>query len=181
MNAENTLAQANLPWYEQGWPWFLILWPALAVVAGITTLVISTVTFDGTVTDDYYKEGQTIMKKIDRLELAHSLGLSAHVKVGDGIADIQLSAKQDLPSSIYLTFIHPTRAGMDQEVLLPKGVDGTYSGSFPPLRPGNWKVQIEDESRTWRMNGTVNIPTKTEINIDPSDSLSHTHAGGVSP
>ena len=28
------------PWYRQGWPWFLIAFPAIAVVAGIATLVI---------------------------------------------------------------------------------------------------------------------------------------------
>ena len=39
------------PWYRQGWPWFLIAFPATAVVAGIATLVIAIQTFDGMVVE----------------------------------------------------------------------------------------------------------------------------------
>ena len=31
----------TVPWYQQFWPWFLILLPASVVVAGLTTLVIA--------------------------------------------------------------------------------------------------------------------------------------------
>ena len=64
------------PWYRQGWPWFLIAFPATAVVAGIATLVIAIQTFDGMVVDDYYKEGRAIVQTIGRVEHAREMGHS---------------------------------------------------------------------------------------------------------
>jgi hypothetical protein len=159
------------PWYRQGWPWFLIALPATAVVAGIITLIIAARTFDGMVVDDYYKEGRAIVQTLDRVERASTLGLVADLKVRSESVRIELSAlhADDLPERAILTVIHPTRDGQDQEIIMT-GSGGVYEGRLAPLSTGRWLFQLEDESRSWRMNGAAYLPTETEIRIDPSSS-----------
>jgi hypothetical protein len=171
MNAPTTNIPEE-PWYKQGWPWFLISFPALAVVGGIITVVYAVNSWDGLVADDYYKEGQMVVEVIDRLELARKQGLSAHATLRDDHVSVELTAaqKENLPDVLHLTVVHPTHSGSDQQVVLKKESDGLYSGELAPLRAGLWRFQIEDESRSWRMNGAANIPTETEVLIQPSDS-----------
>lgn len=171
-NSQTLGAQPVEPWYRQGWPWFLLALPATAVVAGIITLIIANWDWDGLVADDYYKQGQAVVMVVDKLERARSLGLTAQLRLRDESVSVGLSSTQgsELPGKLYLNIIHRTRSGLDQQILLEKGPDALYTGTFAPLRAGRWWFQIEDESQTWRMNGTANIPTETEVKISPSDS-----------
>lgn len=158
-------------WYRQGWPWFLIALPATAVVAGIVTLVIAARTFDGMVVDDYYKEGKAIVQTLGRTERAQELGLVARLKIRSESIRVELSAADaaNLPSRIILTVIHPTRDGADQALVLDAR-GGVFEGRPALLSTGRWLFQIEDESRSWRMNGAAYLPTETDIRIDPSSS-----------
>jgi hypothetical protein len=177
-----TTGAPDEPWYRQGWPWFLIALPATAVVAGIVTLYKAWNSWDGLVSDDYYKEGQAVVKVVDRLEHAREMSLSARAQVRDGAISVELSAarKNDLPDMLYLTIVHPTHSGFDQQVLLQRGQDGLYSGEIAPLRAGRWRFRLENslkserelknEPRSWRMDGIANLPTETEILIEPSNS-----------
>lgn len=157
------------PWYRQGWPWFLIAFPATAVVAGIATLVIAIQTFDGMVVDDYYKEGRAIVQTIGRVEHAREIGLRAGVKVRSESIRIELSAPDasSLPGRIRLTVAHPTRGGQDQELVLA-GSAGVYEAPLAPLGTGRWLFVIEDEARSWRMDGSAFLPAEMEITIDPN-------------
>ena len=159
------------PWYKQGWPWFLIAFPATAVIAGSITMVIAVRTWDGLVVDDYYKEGKAIVQTIGRTELAKELGLKANVNVRSDSLRIEIAASDidSVPGAIHLTIAHPTQGGFDQ-VLTLNGQGGVFEGAIAPLSTGRWLFQIENESRSWRMNGAAYLPTETEIRIDPSGS-----------
>lgn len=162
----------SLPWYKQGWPWFLIALPALTIVAGVITLIIAIRSWDGLVVDDYYKEGKSFVQTIERTERARSLGLKARLDIRTDSIRIELSSAVDraaVPEAIHLTVSHPTRAGLDQELHLT-GRDGVFEGAMLPLATGRWLFQIEDESRVWRMNGAAFLPTETEVRIDPAGS-----------
>lgn len=172
MNMQTSDVLDNKPWYQQVWPWLLMTPPALAVVFGIVFFIIASRTFDGLVADDYYKEGMTVVKLIDKHKRAQELGLSAHASVRADTMSIALSVAPEkelsvaaLPAALHLTIIRPTHSGFDQQVLLQKGQDGLYSGAFAPLIAGKWRFQIEDESRTWRMEGIANLPAETEVFI----------------
>jgi hypothetical protein len=154
------------PWYKQGWPWFLIAPPAVAVIAGFITLWIAVSTFDGLVVDDYYQQGKVIEQTIARSVRAGEMGLAAELKITADEVRISLSSTRDapLPPGVLLTIAHPTRSGRDQKLLL-QGRDGVFSGPLQPLSAGRWLVQVEDESETWRLNGTAHLPAETEIRI----------------
>ncbi|THF64387.1 FixH family protein [Pseudothauera rhizosphaerae] len=172
MNTSSTTPLAKPePWFKQFWPWFLLAIPGASILAGIVFLTISIKSWDGLVVDDYYKEGRAIVMTIDRLALAGKLGLSAGVRVYEDRIVVDLSAADttSIPEVIHLTIAHPTRGGMDQELLLRRH-GGSFTGVIQPLHAGRWLFQIEDESRSWRMNGAAYLPTETEIRIDPSAS-----------
>jgi hypothetical protein len=168
----NTLqCKSSEPWYKQGWPWFLVALPATAVVAGFITLWIAVSTWDGLVVDDYYQQGKTIEITLARSVRARDLGLAARLTFTAESLSVALSTGDGVrpPPTVRVTIAHPTQAGHDQVVLLT-GRDGVFSGPIAPLSTGRWLIQIEDESRTWRLNGTTYLPTETEITILPTDS-----------
>ena len=159
------------PWYRQPWPWIIISLPATSVVVGMTLLYFAITSADGLVVDDYYRQGRAIDQTMARSLLAGDLGLVADLSVRTDRVSVNLSAHNsaDLPEALIFTIIHPTRAGMDQAVRLA-GNSGVYSGPIDPINIGRWRIQIEDESRSWRLNGAVNLPAETEKRIIPYDS-----------
>ena len=52
------------PWYRQFWPWALIALPLATVLACTATILIAIHTDDGLVSDDYYKEGLSINRRM---------------------------------------------------------------------------------------------------------------------
>lgn len=164
----NTTNRDSLPWYRHGWPWFLMLFPALAVVSGVITLIIAVRTFDGMVVDDYYKEGRAIVQSIERTDQARALGLKASVRIAGERLRLELSAADaaSLPDTVLLTIAHPTRDGYDQ-ILRLSGPGGVYEAAIAPLSAGRWLFQIEDaDGRSWKLNGVAWLPAEAAFAID---------------
>lgn len=164
-------AKDTRPWYRYGWPWFLIAIPAIAVTASIFTLWLAASTWDGLVVDDYYQEGKTIERTIERALRASEMGLAADVNIRAEDVTIRLTANEGvpIPQAIVLTIVHPTRTGHDQSVVLGLE-DGVFAGPVGALSTGRWLIQLEDESRTWRLNGSTYLPAETEIRMLPDVS-----------
>lgn len=165
-----TLRKSSDPWYRQGWPWFLMALPATAVVAGIATIVIAIDSNDGLVVDDYYKQGLAIKQTMARSEAAATLGLAANVQLMSDSIEVDLSSSTgaQMPDTLFFTISFATKGDMDQSVTLV-GENGKYKAAIQPLRPGRWHVLLEDESRAWRLTGTTNLPTETNVRLIPPD------------
>lgn len=165
-----TLRKTAAPWYRQGWPWFLISLPATAVVAGIATIVIAVNSNDGLVVDDYYKQGLAIQQTMARSQTAADLGLMADLRLMADSIEVDLSSAQGaaLPDTLFFTITFATKADMDQSVTLV-GENGKYKAAIQPLQPGRWHLLLEDESRAWRLTGTTNLPTETNVRLIPPD------------
>ncbi len=157
------------PWYRQAWPWFLISLPATAVVAGLATAWIAVASDDGLVVDDYYKQGMAIQMTIDRAREAARQGLSADLVFTAEFVEVRLKSAQNapLPNALFLTVSHPTRGGLDQAVSLV-GRDGNYNAGLAALQPGHWNILLEDESRQWRLNGAMYLPTENQVRLEHS-------------
>lgn len=162
----------NVPWYKQKWPWILISLPATSIVVGMTFLYFAVTTWDGLVVDDYYRQGRAIDLTIARSVQAADLGLVADLSIRSSDVTVRLSASDEasLPGSLIVTIAHPTRGGQDQILRLSQRETGVFAGPVAPLSTGRWIIQLEDESRTWRLNGAVNLPTETEKRILPYES-----------
>ncbi len=150
-----TEAQLNSPrpWFREPWVWLLIALPASAVLGGIVTIWIAVESDDGLVVDDYYKRGLEINKKLDRDKAVIEYDLVANLKISEGQNNIQISLDANdkfvSPSSIKLSFLHPTIKGQDQIMVLRATGKSFYAGPLPSLINGNWYLQVEADD--WRL------------------------------
>jgi hypothetical protein len=158
------------PWYRQGWPWFLIALPATAVVAGIATLVIAAKTFDGMVVDDYYKEGQAIVQTIGRVEHARELGLRAALRIRSDSIHVELTATEpgSLPDEHPPDRRPPHARVASTRSCSSAGAPVCMRPTLAPLSTGRWLFVIQDEARSWRMDGSAYLPAEMEIRMDPN-------------
>lgn len=159
------------PWYKEPWTWLLMLMPFLAVVGGSITMWLAVTTFDGLVADDYYKQGLAINQTLARANAAMALGLTAQVSFSADEVAVALAVKPGaaLPPKLLVTLAHPTKGGLDQQLLL-EGQGGNYRGKVQAaLISAHWKVLLEDESHIWRLSGTAHLPAQTELRIDAAD------------
>ena len=152
------------PWYREGSVWLIIAFPVIAIIGCAITIVIAIASSDGLVADDYYKQGLAINQTIARDEEARALGLKAVVRLRDGEVRVSLEAQTQMPESVLLTLVHPTRAGEDQALQLKRSGED-YVAPFTHLSAGRWNIRLEDESRSWRMICTVQFPTETTVRI----------------
>ena len=149
----NTEQLDTEPWYRQFWPWFLIFFPATAVVAGIITLIIAIKTDDGLVTDNYYKKGLGINKDFQLQKQAEILGISArfdrsdneHVRILLKVADAN-----NRPSHLKLTLTHPTLGEQDRQLtLLPVPGGDEYIALTGEHIASNWHLHIYPPDNSW--------------------------------
>jgi hypothetical protein len=159
------------PWYRQFWPWFILAWPASAVVAGIATVIIAVNNPDGLVEDDYYKAGLAINRTLEREQRAQELGLQARARWQAAQQRLELhlrNPRSAAPSRLILKLIHPTRAGFDFRIPLLQQRGGHYLGLLPvtPIA-GHWNLVLEPEDGSWRLSGRARLPQAHDWTLTP--------------
>ena len=165
MNYKSGAAASH--WYRQPWPWILIAGPAIVVVAGFVTLWLAVRSAHGLVSEDYYKRGLAITRTLAQSERAVALELVAAVSVSSGELSVRLSSKEaaaQAAATLLVQISHPTRAGLDQNLLLQRQGE-RYVGAFRLPAAGHWLLQLEDEARTWRLLGNLVLPANGEVLI----------------
>ena len=163
MNTAPLPVRLRTPWYRERWPWLLMAGPAIVVVAGLYTSWLAVTSDDGVVAEDYYKRGLAINQRLERVDRAADLKLSAIVDVApDGDVRVTLASPSPSPDArpaiVRLAITHPTRAGQDRGAELVRGPDGRYGGRIEPVPAGRWLVMVETDA--WRLpvvevNGTI--------------------------
>jgi hypothetical protein len=153
------------PWYREPWPWLLMAGPAIVVVAGFITLAMAIESSDGLVADDYYKQGKTINRTIARDSRAQQLGYRADVTLAAAGGSVRLAFLGDAPNTpeLRLSLHHPTRGGLDHQLVLVRGADGTYAAAMPAMEHAHWKVVLDDSKREWRLTGEWAMDGKTVL------------------
>ena len=157
-------------WYKQFWPWFLIFFPATAVVAGIATLILAIQSDDGLVNDNYYKAGLAINQTLELKQKAHALNLAANASWDELTQTITLNLTGKLtkqPQRLMLQLAHATRANQDQMVPLFLSPDKkNYTGRINKVRSGSWITILEPEEKNWRINGRVTFPNQVHWKLN---------------
>jgi hypothetical protein len=160
-------SRSSAPWYREPWPWILMSGPFFVVIAALVSAWIALRTSDGLVADDYYKQGLAVGQTLARSEKAAEAGLVAKLRLKVDGATIHLTAHQvdfAMPGALRVTLSHPTRAGLDSEQVLTRQGDA-YLGKVRLPAEGHWLILIEDETRTWRLMGSVVLPAAGEVVI----------------
>ncbi len=147
-------------WYREPFVWLVLFFPALAVVAGLITLRIAIVSDDGLVVDDYYQRGKEINLVLARDQAAATRGYTGALRLDYRQNELSLALKardgSEPPELVSVKWLHATRGGNDQEILLPRSGDGLYRAPAPKLAAGNWHLQIE--AQDWRLSGALTVP-----------------------
>jgi hypothetical protein len=146
-------------WFKQFWPWFLIILPMAAVVAGISTLVIATNNKPEMVVDDYYNTGKAINADLSLLKKSQDLGISAIVTQGEDGLLITINGLQN-NASINLSLFHSTQSKRDISVMLTADAQGHYFYQSEELLTGKWTLRIEPFDKQWRLQKNIQLPVQ---------------------
>ena len=157
------------PWWKEPWPWILMAGPATVIVASVVTIYLAVTTSDGLVADDYYKRGLAINQVLARTDRARAAGLRARLALdGDtGAVVVQLEGAIHAPVLLRLALTHPTRAGLDHEINLMRGPDGSFVGRLSEVTVGRWLAVLEDGARDWRLRGELALPRQAGAILTP--------------
>jgi hypothetical protein len=163
----NTLSvTTSKPWYREPWPWFLMSLPAIAVIAGLTTVWIAYRTADGLVVGDYYKAGLAVNQTLAREDAARALGLAATLNTENGMLTLSLAGRlKTYPEKLVLTLAHPTHQGMDQILTMQHQGSGHYRATLPAMHAGKWHLELTDSASAWRLSGILHTPLSQPVII----------------
>jgi uncharacterized protein len=156
----------NLPWYRHRWPWLLMLGPFLVVVAGSYTMWLAYTRQDALVVGDYYKQGKAINQDLrrDRVATALKLDVALRYNPEQGVLMGRLdSPVKAQPGRLLLHLAHATLPEKDVQLVVQPDADGGFTVALPMLERSRWLVQVENEKRDWRLDGTWNWPAEREI------------------
>ena len=143
--------------------------PFLVVVAGAITTYLAVVSNDGLVDDDYYKQGLAVNQMTARDQRAINLGLQADLMQSTEQASLRIllrgNAGAVLPEKLNLRISHPTRAGVDQKLVLHQDGSGAYAGKLDRPLTGRWHIALEDDNREWRLAGEWVIEKNASLRL----------------
>jgi len=149
--------QPAVAWQREPFVWLVIAIPMCAVVVGFVLLALSLTSYDGLVTDDYYRRGKEINRVLARDHFATDHNLSAGLTFDSGAERLTITLSGGVPPGTpTLQFLHPTREGMDRTVQLIRESTSTFGGTLPALSNGRWIVQLGTEQ--WRLVTTIGYP-----------------------
>jgi uncharacterized protein len=159
------------PWYAHRWPWFLMLGPALVIVAGAITIWLAVTRPDALVVDDYYKQGQAINQDLRRDAQAAHLKMQLRLiynPASGKLAGVITSGAGATAQTIQLHLIHPTLPENDMTFKAQTDDAGQFEIPLPMLQMAHWQIEVEDQQHSWRLAGAWAWPQqkKIEINAD---------------
>lgn len=144
-------------WYREPMVWLVILIPFSAVIMGAILLTLSISTYDGLVSDDYYKKGLQINRSMERDALAAFHDLSGEVVLGAATEMVEVSvtgnSQFQAPEIVHLRLFHATRPGLDRHLLMRRVASGRYVASTSRLEPGAWYAQLDADG--WRLKARL--------------------------
>lgn len=152
--------ERQLHWTREPWVWLLICIPLSAVIMGIVMVTLAVKSSSGLVVDDYYRQGKQINRVIERDRTAWELGLAAELALGsDGRVNIDFDpALSVIPAdSIELRFVHATRPGLDQSLILRRIDSHRWFGQVDLSGQGRWNLVLQTPE--WRLTGSYYQPS----------------------
>ncbi len=159
----NENASPSRPWYREAAPWALMAGPLAVVIAGVVTIWLALRHPDGLVTDDYYKRGLLVERRLDREQAAARAGLLAKLNADptSGRLRVEIHGRFDTPERWTLLLRHAARPELDRNTELVAQADGAYGAPFAELAPGRWVVVLESEA--FRLEGVWHWPQTQEL------------------
>ncbi len=157
------------PWYKNGMVW-LAFSPAIAgVFTGLTLLIVGSYNYDGTVHEDYYKEGRGINQSFELDRLAQEKNLQATLNFTSSTLQVELTGQlETFPDQLVVLMENPTRSSLDFNIPVQHLGSGSYLGNLPQKIQYDWDVKIYGPQKEWRLYGRDHFPLQQPLNLLPS-------------
>ncbi|MGF1741435.1 FixH family protein [Vibrio profundum] len=154
------------PWYQQFWPWFLIILPLTVVIWTIATVIIFSQHSVSLVTDDYYKKGKSINQDLSKLKVAKQLGIAISMTASGKELTLQLHQGQlaHYPA-IKVLFAHRTLPDRDFSQLLTSSANGQYRVKLDNELKGPWFIEVSPYDKAWKLQGKINFPIHSNTRL----------------
>lgn len=156
------------PWYKNFWPWFLIFFPLVTVVACVFLITFAVGNGPDMVVDDYYKKGKAINLELSKFDKAKALYLHGDLQVAEQKVTFKFT-KGDASKvhALKLSFYHRTIEKYDFSVTLTKNANGEFTGLFDEPHSGAFTVFIEPMDNSWKMKEKIQLPHDGIIAVTP--------------
>ncbi|WP_372017996.1 FixH family protein [Pseudoxanthomonas sp. 10H] len=147
---------ASKPLWRNPVMWLVVGLPLLSIVAGVGLVIVATHTGGAdSVTDPVRRVAQIQTTDLGPDAAARKLGLSAVLRVEDGIVEVLPATgrfARDRPLRLLLE--HPTRQAEDLQLELPPGGPGwRLQQAVDPQH--DWVVQLHAADGSWRLHGRL--------------------------
>ena len=136
--------------------WLVVGLPIAAIVASVA-LLVSAIRTGGAdaIADRVQETGQVQVADLDPDMRAQQLGLSAVVRIQDGVFEVlPVHGSFDRAASLRLSLRHPVRAGLDRTRTLNPDQHG-WRASDVLDSSHDWNVQLASEDGRWRILGRL--------------------------
>lgn len=172
MNTSHAPSSVPKPWYRQFWPWFVLAWPAAAVVGGFATLLIAAHHPDALVADDYYQAGLAINQDLARQQRAVALELTGILRRDPQARRLTIALIHNdawvQPQTLELELIHPTQPNLDRTILLQREAADRWSARSDIVIHGRWQLNLTPANAEWRLQGRLRIPHEYQAHLQPT-------------
>jgi uncharacterized protein len=145
------------PWHRQRWPWFLMLGPAIVLVAGAYTAWLAYHTDDGLVARNYYKRGLLINRTLQRDHNAAALKIFAQGAWNADGRSLSVQVRglaQPAPEPV-LRVVYD-RTGAEHIVRLRDIGGGRYEAALARPADARWRAVLETDD--WRLTMVDSVP-----------------------
>ena len=159
-SAQTTQPEKPIAWYKQFWPWFIIFFPASAVVAGLITVGIAFKYSDSLVKDNWYKDGKAINQRLDKQKRAKALGINALITLDRDKKHLALTLDNvdGLQSnSVNVSLFHPTQPEKDREYQAYYTPQGQFVIQLQVIPSGFYHIAINPKNTEWKLTGTLDF------------------------
>lgn len=165
MNNSNT----STPWYKNGIVWLAFSPALVGILVGLSLLVIGTLQYDGTVNENYYKEGRAINQSFERDQLAQDLELRASLRFTPSQLYLDLTGQlEQFPDQLVILMENPTRSSLDFSIPIQHLQGGRYVGNLPQIPKNDWDVKLYGPEREWRLHARAHFPRQESLELLPS-------------
>ncbi|GAB2858240.1 FixH family protein [Pseudoduganella ginsengisoli] len=158
----------NTPWWNQRWPWLLMLGPFIVLLAGSYTGWLAFSRPDALVVGDYYKQGKAINQDLRRDRAASEMGMVAALRydAARGVLTGKIDGHSVMPETVVVHLVHATQPSKDVVLQVHPAADGAFDAPLPMLERSRWQVLVESDKRDWRLEGRWQWPEQREMNLN---------------
>lgn len=149
------MSEKRSPWREP-MVWLIVALPAVAVIGGITMVVVSNRAGNiDAVPDDVQRMAQIQTADLGPDERARQLGLGAVFRIArNGVQVFPASGTFDRAQTLHLVMQHPNDGDKDIKVALKPDELGWSAPLELDVRT-DWRLQLTSASGDWRLRGRL--------------------------